>query len=416
MRKDSIGIGVHPGHVVLCLCASVLLVAAVRFSHAAVRAIPGSPIQSPGTSSVQPSAVQPAGIASPTAIQPAGASVTPPAIKPTGQPGASAPKLMPPDENDTDAERIRKLEATALANAKRGSAAERLAARTSWLLGLLYLHGEHTQVDRAQARKWFERARTLNEPLANAGLAWCEIDGCNGPPTPRAARPYLASLKAANPGLALFLDWEIQQRMAPVQAGANSPQTSNHLSAQNMQLLRQAAQAGNTSAINELGLNNVAELHYDLALQQFTKASDRSPAAASNARLLRVRMEQSQQADAGKSASDRAENWYLQARRYHRGDGVPSNYTEAIRLYQLAAAAGHQASRRMLELIYSRPAPGGSVNIAWMRQLASMDVTAEGAILSFSAPPTPLLFVRDLTPLYEFIPQEWRTDRNLGQR
>lgn len=70
----------------------------------------------------------------------------------------------------------------------------------------------------------------------------------------------------------------------------------------------------------------------------------------------------------------------------------------------------------MLELIYSRPAPGGSVNVAWMRQLASMDVTAEGAILSISTPPTPLLFVRDQTPLYEFIPQEWRKDRSLGQR
>lgn len=419
MRNDPIATGLRLRRMALCTPALAVLMMAGGSAQAVTRAIPGAPIQSPNTSSAQQSPVQPAGIAAPAVIQPAGPSVSPPPIKPSGLPGAAAPKLMEPDENDTDAERIRKLEATALVNAKRGSAADRLAARTSWLLGLLYLHGEHVPVDRAQAQKWFERAKAMNEPMGNAGLAWCEIDGCGGPPAPRAARPYLAPLKNANPGLSLFLDWKIQERMAPVQgtngaAGAQAPHASPE--AQRMQLLQQAAQAGNASAINELGLSNVSASRYDLAMQQFTAAAKRSPAAASNAKLLGVRIEQAQKPDNTRSTGNRAEDWFAQARRYHRGDGVPSNYTEAIRFYQMAAAAGYQPARRMLELIYSRPAPGGSVNIAWMRQLASMDVTAEGAILSFSTQPTPLLFVRDLTPLYEFIPQEWRKDRTLGQR
>ena len=420
MRQDPAAASLRLGSTVLRVTVLAACMCSVSAAQAVTRAIPSTPIQVPNTSNGPHHApVQPAGVARPGAIQPAGSSVAPPPIKPSGQPGAAAPKLMDPDENDTDAERIRKLEATALANAKRGSAAERLAARTSWLLGLLFLHGEHAPVDRAQAQKWFERARSLNEPMGNAGLAWCEIDGCSGPPAPRNARPYLAPLKNINPGLSQFLDWNIQERMAPVHGAtaAGGAQTS-HASpeAQRMQLLQQAAQAGNASAINELGLSSVAASRYDLAMKQFTTAAKRSPAAASNAKLLGVRIEQEQKPDPDKSRNERAEDWFAQARRYHRGDGVPSNYTEAIRFYQMAAAAGYQPARRMLELIYSRPAPGGSVNIAWMRQLASMDVTAEGAILSFSTQPTPLLFVRDLTPLYEFIPNEWRKDRSLGQR
>lgn len=419
MRKDSVAHGVHLGLLALCVSMLALLCSTSHTARAAVRAVPGAPLQAPQSPGQMGSPVQPAGIGSPAAIQPAGSSIAPLPIKPSGRPGADAPKLMEPDASDTDAERIRKLEATALASVKRGTPAERTAARTAWLLGLLYLHGEHAPVDRAKAQKWFVHARTLREPLANAGLAWCEIDGCSGPPAPRAARPYLAPLKSANAGLAQFLEWKIQERIAPIAHGSGTPQAlHSDPDAQRMQLLLQAAQSGNASAMNELGLNNVTASRYDLALQQFTTAAKSSPAAASNAKLLRLRMEQAQgqASETGKSKSERAEEWYRQARRYHRGDGVPSNYTEAIRLYQLAAAANHPAARRMLELIYSRPAPGGVVNIAWMRQLASMDVTAEGAILHFTAPPTPLLFVRDQTPLYEFIPKEWRKEQDAPLR
>lgn len=424
MHKHSVAHALQHGSMALCLSTLAWIACPAGAVQAAARAVAPAPIQSPHVSEAP---VQPAGMAQPSAIQPAGASVRPQPIKPAGTPGTAAPKLMEPDENDTDAERIRKLQSVASGNPKRGSAAERTAGRTAWLLGLLYLHGEHAPVDRTLARRWFERAKTLNEPLGNAGLAWCEIDGCNGPPAPAAARPYLSPLQKADSGLALYLEWRILERLAPVQGSNTGQPLHSDPDVQRMQLLRQAAQAGNASAFNELGLANVTASRYDLALQQFNTAAARSPAAASNARLLRLRMDQGESARGGSGSggggngitatgNKSPEEWFAQARRYHRGDGVPSNYAEAIRLYQLAAAAGNPSARRMLELIYSRPAPGGSVNIAWMRQLASMDVTAEGAILNFSSPPTPQLFVRDVTPLYEFIPNEWRKDRSLGQR
>jgi TPR repeat protein len=116
------------------------------------------------------------------------------------------------------------------------------------------------------------------------------------------------------------------------------------------------------------------------------------------------------------TAPQAADEWLAQARRYHRGDGVPSNYTEAIRLYQIAAASGSRPAKRMLELIYSRPAPGGTIDVAWMRQLATMEVSPEGSVLTLQAPPTPQLFVRDPTPLFVLIPQEWRAGRAVGPR
>jgi TPR repeat protein len=106
--------------------------------------------------------------------------------------------------------------------------------------------------------------------------------------------------------------------------------------------------------------------------------------------------------------TSQAEQWFLQGRRYHQGDGVPSNYAEAIRLYQLAAANGSARARRMLELIFSRPSPDGGVDIAWMQQVSRMQVAAPGAVTLLPPTTVPSL-KRDPSPLYDLVPPEWRT-------
>ncbi|WP_312306306.1 hypothetical protein [Pulveribacter sp.] len=338
-------------------------------------------------------------------IEPAG-STHPPALR------------LPPEPDAAAQARLQRLRSAATAPAKRGSAAEKAAAHSAWVLGLLYLHGEGVALDRVQALRWFERAQALGEPLAGAGLAWCQIDGCQGPPDPAAARPWIERMDKADPGLALLLQWWVHERQAPLRTA--SPQTSNAPAPDDGRaaLLQRAARAGNASAMNELGLADVAARRLPQALAQFRQAALRSPAAAANAELLAARMdEQHQQVPSGARppAQRTAQEWLEQARRYHRGEGVPSNYTEAIRLYQIAAASGSQEARRMLELIYSRPAPDGMVNVAWMRQLATMQLSPEGAVLSLQPPPTPRLFVRDPTPLYGLIPPQWRTGRPIGQ-
>lgn len=339
-------------------------------------------------------------------------------IEPAGSPHSPALRL-PPEPDAAAQARLQRLRSAATAPARRGSAAEKAAAQSAWVLGLLYLHGEGVPLDRAQALRWFERAQALGAPLASAGLAWCHIDGCQGPPDPAAARPWIERMDHADPGLALLLQWWVRERQAPLRTAG--PQTQGAAAADDGRaaLLQRAARAGNASAMNELGLADVAARRLPQALAQFRQAALRSPAAAANAELLAARLEQQQQqtpSAAQAPAQRSAQDWLEQARRYHRGEGVPSNYTEAIRLYQIAAAGGSQEARHMLELIYSRPAPDGMVNVAWMRQLATMQLSPEGAVLALQPPPTPRLFVRDPTPLYGLIPPQWRTGTPMGPR
>lgn len=56
---------------------------------------------------------------------------------------------------------------------------------------------------------------------------------------------------------------------------------------------------------------------------------------------------------------------------YHRGTKVPSDYTEALRWYRLAALRGHAEARRTLALILANPATSESIDAAWMHYLAS---------------------------------------------
>jgi TPR repeat protein len=59
------------------------------------------------------------------------------------------------------------------------------------------------------------------------------------------------------------------------------------------------------------------------------------------------------------------------ARIYHRGTRVPTDYTEALRWYRLAALRGHPEARRTLALILANPSTNESIDAAWMHFLAS---------------------------------------------
>ena len=334
---------------------------------------------------------------------------TPQAIDPE-QLNAATPQ--PLGSNNPAQERaLQKLRATATASvsvaAPRRSSGEPSPREAAWLLGLLALHGRVMPEDTVEARRWFERAQLLGHPLAAAGLAWCLMDGCAGPPNPLAARAWIARLRRADPGRALYLEWRVESQLAPL--GMAGPEMQNLQSTTKntprRQLLLRAARSGNAQALNELGLESVSAHRLPEALAQFRAAAARSPAAAANARLLVSRLQVSTQSPQPHPSADQR---FAQALRYHRGDGVPANYTEALRLYQAAAATGSKPAQQMLERIYSRPGADGAVDIGWMQQLANLDVTREGAVLSTLQAPSPQLFVRDPTPLYDLIPPQWR--------
>jgi TPR repeat protein len=219
-------------------------------------------------------------------------------------------------------------------------------------------------------------------------------------------------------------------------------------------LLQAAAHAGNAQAMNALGLEYVAAGLPDKALAQFRAASSQSAAAAANARMLSSQTQAGSRprssapsnsfsnttsspmnsamghpmpppstsllgdpithpagtatgtplaADAAPGSPD-----YAQAQRYHRGDGVPANYTEAVRLYQAAASQGDARARKMLELIFSRPAPGGALDPAWMQQLASLALQPQGLTRTAPLPLSPQAWQQDPSPLYHLIPLQWR--------
>lgn len=361
----------------------------------------------------RPPALPPLELPQPEPLQAPGAGLAP-ALEPAGalQP---EPLSVLPEQDPALARDIAQLRASASRPGKRGSASERQAARAAWTLGLLALHGRGGPVDAPQAEQWFERARALGEPLAPAGLAWCRIDGCTPPPNPAAARPFIAQLRSADAGRALYLEWLVQARQTPLQIAQPQPPgaapTAPGLPAH--ALLTRAAQAGDAQALVELGLESVSQGRLPEALELFRRAQARSPAAAVNAQRLAERL-QSMDSERRPPAARTAQDWFLLARRYHRGDGVPANYAEAIRLYQVAAAAGSRPAQHMLGLIYAHPGPAGGVDIAWMQQLAALDVDREDGSKALVAPlPTlpavsPQLYVRDPTPLYDLLPARWR--------
>ncbi|AVP57740.1 tetratricopeptide repeat protein [Pulveribacter suum] len=408
----------HTDTLLLLVATAILLAGTATTAPAQLLVATGPVAVDEPLIAERPGPVQPGDVRPPTGTIELSGPTGSGRIEPSGTP--LTPSLRLPAEPDAAAQlRLQRLRGAATAPARRGSAAERSAAHSAWVLGLLYLHGEGVALDRAQALRWFERAQAHGEPLASAAIAWCHIDGCQGPPDPAAARQWIERLAPVDAGLALLLQWWVQERQAPLQAPAASPRGRPATGDTRTALLQRAARAGSASAMNELGLIELTAARPPQALALFRQAALRSPAAAANAELLAARLQQQEPAPASRSSTVQpptqrsAQDWLQQAQRYHRGEGVPSNYTEAIRLYQIAAAGGSQEARRMLELIYSRPAPDGVVNVAWMRQLATMQVTPEGAVLTMQAPPTPRLFVRDPTPLYGLIPPQWRTGPQL---
>ena len=292
------------------------------------------------------------------------------------------------------------------------------AATAAWQLGLLALHGVGMAPDPAQARHWFERAQALGHPLAPAGMAWCEISGCVTSPDPTAVSRWTVPLARTAPGLAKYLDWYAARALAPLgktldhplgmPGPQNQPNAPAAAEADPLLLLQAAAQAGNAQAMNALGLEYVAAGLPDQALAQFQAAAGRSAAAAANARLLSSQIEPRNRLKSTATDAAGGSPYYAQAQRYHRGDGVPANYTEAVRLYQAAASQGDARARKMLELIFSRPAPDGTLDPGWMQQLASLAMQPQGLTRTAPLPLSPQGWQQDPSPLYHLIPLPWR--------
>lgn len=319
-------------------------------------------------------------------------------------------------EPDRQAVRRELLRLTQQAGTPRNYGATNASARAAWQLGLIYLHGAGVRRDPVLAATWFQRAAKFGrEPWAYAGLAWCAIDGCDGPPNPALADRAISQLRASHPARADFLNWVLQARQAPLQvAQPGTGMQSPRLDLPHRAVLERAAIASDTQAMVELGIDAASHERFDQAEQWFKKAAPYSAAARANLQELELRAGSMNRGSHPTTASPGAAEALALARRYHRGEGVPSNFSEAIRYYQLAESRGSIDARRMLALIYARPAPGGGILPGWMQQLAYVDPATTVPTVGITG--TTHMLQRDPTPLFDLMPAFWRQQMSLVGR
>ena len=325
----------------------------------------------------------------------------------------SGPELRNEANNALSLAQIQELEQLKqIANSSvQSGTANVVAARAAWVLGLMYLHGTGVRTDVVQAHQWFEQAYAKGERMASAGLAWCALQGCISMPNVQSAKKWIDVLRTVDPARARYLEWLSKTRLAPLpvlSAEKGNPQ-SGMLA--HRQLLVSAANSGDVNAQIELGLESAALNRYDKALQYFDAAAPRSLVAADNLAIVKEQLIM-KRAKTGEEIkppvpSHNAEALFIEARRYHRGEGIPVNYNEAIRLYRMAQTAGSLQAQRMLNLIYARTSPDGQLDMGWMRQLSDADVSGPTPLMGQSAGPK--LLHREPTPLYDLLPKLWKT-------
>jgi TPR repeat protein len=286
-----------------------------------------------------------------------------------------------------------------------------VAARAAWVLGLMYLHGTGVRTDVVQAHQWFERAYDKGERMASAGLAWCALQGCISTPNVPAAKKWIAVLRTVDPARARYLEWLSKTRLAPIPVLSLDPGSPQAGMLAHRHLLVSAARGGDVHAQIELGLESAAINRFDKALQYFQEAAPRSVVASDNVVIVKEHLT-IQKAKSGAeikppAPGHNAEALFKEARRYHRGEGIPVNYNEAIRLYRMAQSAGSVQAQRMLNLIYARTSADGQLDMGWMRQLSDADVSGPTPQMGHSTGPR--LLHREPTPLYDLLPKLWKS-------
>jgi hypothetical protein len=167
-------------------------------------------------------------------------------------------------------------------------------------------------------------------------------------------------------------------------------------------LLREAAFAGDALALNAMGVHTALQepgrAPSAAVLAWFTRAQQAgSMAARHNLQSAQAMLDKT--GDDARTAvtalTQRAQQrdpaaMFLLAQRYHRGQGVPQDLGEALRLYGVASYLGHAPARRMMDLWArelklqpGRATPADMLthmqaDAAALKRLAQIDVTAPG--------------------------------------
>ena len=232
--------------------------------------------------------------------------------------------------------------------------------------GLEYYQNAGTPMAPALARQRWKQAAEAGDARGMVAYGWLLANGTGGLRDVELAREWIGEARVAGLARATFVASLIEGRLSGAKKRVES-----------LQLLEQAARDGDVLATNNLGvalelegnLTGARTLYETAAMAGNTVARDnlermrRMSRPADGLNLSRLRL----QADDGD-----ADAMLQLAQRYHRGDGVPQDFAQAIHWYRKAADAGSARARESLSLIFSVPPRDRTqpYDVAWLRELA----------------------------------------------
>ena len=233
--------------------------------------------------------------------------------------------------------------------------------------GLEYYRNAGAPMAPALARQRWKQAAEAGDARGMVAYGWLLANGIGGLRDVEQAREWIGEARVAGLARATFVSSLLEGRIPGAKKRVES-----------LQMLEQAARDGDMLAANNLGvalelegnLTGARSLYETAAMAGNTTAQGnlerlrRLSRPADGLNLSRLRL----QADDGDTDA------MLQlAQRYHRGEGVPQDFAQAIQFYRRAADGGSVRAREFISLIFSRPPKDRSqvYDAAWMRELAA---------------------------------------------
>ena len=233
-------------------------------------------------------------------------------------------------------------------------------------LGYSYYVGRQPQ-NMASARKWFNLAADAEDPRALMGLGYLISLSYGGTRDLVEGKELLQ--RAALRGL---------PRATYILSVLEAKVPGSRKRTEARRLLNLAAQAGDYVAQNALGIEyeldgdvRNARIWYTAAVGGGSVLAEGNLVRLENATRSGRRAQFDRLRD-GVADGDPSLVYEL-AVRYHKGDGVPRDLNEALRLYRQAAGLGHRGAEEILSLIVSKPAAeaGQSFSPAWMIEVGA---------------------------------------------
>ena len=241
-------------------------------------------------------------------------------------------------------------------------------------VGLRHFYGECVQRSYAEAHRWFERAAAGGGACAAGAAAHLRAAGLGVERDPRAAREGFRAAQEAGCRRAFYL----QALAEEASLRPERRQTAR-------ELLERGAALGDGHALNLLGVEREREEDRGAAEALYRRAAAAGNRAAPvNLKRLDLYFSQRSRKEPLETLQRRAQArepsaQFALGQRYHRGDGVSSDYVEAMKLYRLAAEAKFPPAMEMVALILSRldPRNPALIDVAWMRLLAYVQLSTD---------------------------------------